>query len=335
MSRPTPPRRPDPTGPVPSPTPAPERRGEAHPGAHPGSHPGAHPGSHPGARGDDRPARPPRPRPPASPDASGVATARAARPAVTRRPGPRRPGPERIADLAVVRASRRWHPGRRTLLGALAVLLLLGAAGWLLLASPFLRVETVRVEGTRLTDPAQVQRLAEAALGRPMLTAGSGEGEREVEALPFVASVSVQRHWPHELIVRVEERVGVAAVPAASGGVDLVDASGVVRLHAETPPPGVPLLGVDVARAGVGALEAARQVNAALPPDLRARVAEITASSPDDVRLRLAEGPEVVWGGADRPERKVEVLQRLLADPDVAGAERIDVSAPDAPAVAG
>ncbi len=40
-----------------------------------------------------------------------------------------------------------------------------------------------------------------------------------------------------------------------------------------------------------------------------------------------------MWGDASRPERKAEVLVRMLADPTVAAAGSVDVSAPDAPAV--
>jgi len=40
-----------------------------------------------------------------------------------------------------------------------------------------------------------------------------------------------------------------------------------------------------------------------------------------------------VWGSAERPERKAEVLQRMLADPTVAAAAEVNVSAPDAPSV--
>jgi len=131
----------------------------------------------------------------------------------------------------------------------------------------------------------------------------------------------------------VHEREAVAAVPSVEGGFDLVDDDARVLVQADAAPAGVPTLAVDVATAGVGALQAALDVNGALPDAVRSRVSQIAATGPDAVTLQLVDGPRVVWGSAERPERKAEVLQRMLADPVVAAAAEVNVSAPDAPAV--
>ncbi|NAZ84438.1 FtsQ-type POTRA domain-containing protein, partial [Kineococcus sp. R8] len=247
----------------------------------------------------------------------------------------RRAAASRVAELAARRTARRsWRPGQRTVLALAGTVVLAVLAGWVLLASPWLRVEQVRVTGTERTDVAAVRALVDGQEGRPLAGVDVSSLAEEVSALPLVASTDVTRSWPSTLVVRVHERQAVAAVPVTSGGVDLVDDRGRVLVHAGSAPPGVPLVSVDVDAAGADALLAALSVNGALPAGLRARVAGITATSPQAVRLRLADGPEVVWGGVDRPQRKAEVLERLLADPEVAAAERVDVSAPDAAAVA-
>ncbi len=65
----------------------------------------------------------------------------------------------------------------------------------------------------------------------------------------------------------------------------------------------------------------------ALPPELGSQVTGTTAGTPDSVVLTLASGAQVVWGSPDDSERKVRVLQVLLATP----AEVYDVSAPGTP----
>jgi cell division protein FtsQ len=214
-----------------------------------------------------------------------------------------------------------------------ALLVVVVAVGWVFLASPWLRVEQVRTTGVARTDPAAVQRILQGVDGTPLARVDVRGLRRELTALPLVQSVDVSRSWPSTLVVAVHERQAVAAVPSTTGGVDLVDGAGNVLVHAPAAPAGVPTLDVDVAKAGAGALQAAIAVNASLGDQLRAQVASITATGEDGVTLRLTKGPAVVWGGPDRPERKVEVLLRMLADPTVAGAKSVDVSAPDAPAV--
>nr|WP_240897660.1 FtsQ-type POTRA domain-containing protein [Kineococcus vitellinus] len=192
-----------------------------------------------------------------------------------------------------------------------------------------MRVEQVRVEGTERTDRAAVEALVDDARGAALAGVGTGSLARRVEQLPLVASVDVTRSWPSTLRVVVHERQAVAAVPSRTGGVDLVDGDGTVLVHDDVPPPGVPTLDVDVAAAGPQALQAAIAVNGSLSPQVRSLVLSIAATSPDAVSLQLADGPRVTWGDASRPERKAEVLLRLLQEPAVAAADEVDVSAPD------
>ncbi|WP_432534829.1 cell division protein FtsQ/DivIB [Kineococcus arenarius] len=314
MTRPTRPRRPPAPPVVPA---APARGAQQRPG---------------GSAQRRRAVRAANPPPaPARPRSSRTA------PRADGRTAPARSGGARVADLTGRLARRRplgRRPGRRAVLGALALAVLLAALLWVAFASPWLRVQEVRVAGAERTDTARVLALVDDARGDALAALDTGALAQRVEsALPLVESVDVQRSWPAALVVRLHERQAVAAVPSTSGGVDLVDAEGRVLQHADAAPAGVPLLSVDVDAARPGALRAALEVNGALSGEVRTRVASITADSPDSVRLQLADGPEVVWGDASRPERKAQVLLRLLQEPAVAEAAVVDVSAPDAPAV--
>ncbi|ABS04661.1 Polypeptide-transport-associated domain protein FtsQ-type [Kineococcus radiotolerans SRS30216 = ATCC BAA-149] len=273
---------------------------------------------------------------PVVPARSRTPSARETRPAPAAARGGARPGGRQrppVADLAGARRARRWRPGRRAG-GVLAVLgLLLVAAGWLLLGSPWLRVTEVRVDGVERTDLATVRAVVDGQRGNALARVDTRSLAAEVSALPLVQGADVVRSWPSTLVVTVHERQAVAAVPSTTGGVDLVDGTGTVLVHAADAPSGVPLLDVDVAAAGGDALQAAIAVNATLSTEVRSRVSSISATSPDAVSLQLAGGPRVVWGDDSRPERKAEVLLRLLADPTASAGSVLDVSAPDAPAV--
>jgi cell division protein FtsQ len=162
--------------------------------------------------------------------------------------------------------------------------------------------------------------------------------------LAAVRAVSVDRDWPHRLVITVTERQPVAVVALVgaapfgmaaqsqatqSGGAELVDAEGVAFAAVESAPAGLlPLvLGAPVPGAGDAQARAALQVWASVPFALRQLVVGIEAPSPVDVVLRLTGRRTVVWGGPGETARKVAVLRALMTR----SATTYDVSTPDVP----
>lgn len=270
----------------------------------------------------------PSPRPPASRGA-------ASRPLRSSVPAPSSPGarPHPVVTVTSVRrfAARartaRWVRRRPLLLGV-AGLALVAGLGWAALCSPVLALRQVEVVGTVRLPADQVSSVAADELGTPLPRVDVAALAREVEALAMVRRVEVVRSWPRSIQIRVEERVPLAAVPA-QGGFAVLDADGVVVAETAQPPVDVPLVEVDVARAGAAALRAATAVVRALPEDLRSQVARAGAASADSVVLDLRSGAQVRWGSADEPAAKAAALRALLSVP----AARYDVSAPAVPAL--
>ncbi len=215
----------------------------------------------------------------------------------------------------------------RPMLALLGVALLLAGVGWVLLASPWTRVESVGVVGADRVDAAAVTALVDPALGTPLVRVDRDALAARVEGLPLVTDAEVVRVWPSSLEVRLVERVPVAAVPAGDG-VALLDAEGVVVIRQADTPGDLPLVQVDVDTAGAGALVAVTEVLAALPQDLAADVAAAGAGSPDDVWLETADGARVLWGSPDRGQAKADVLAVLRGQGD---AKVYDVRAPGTP----
>ena len=232
------------------------------------------------------------------------------------------------------------------MLVGLGVLALVAGAAWVVLASPLLAVREVGVVGAERVERADVVELASGAVGTPMARVEAAALEDAVASLPLVKEVDVVRAWPGTLEVRLVERVPVVAV-AAPSGYRLADADGVVVAEVPAAPADLPLVrstsikdlasikdfAPDGEQAsatgsrGSAALAAAADVVAALPPELRADVAEITVTTPDDVRMRLRDGSEAVWGSPAESELKSRVLAALRGqDADV-----YDVSAPLTP----
>lgn len=247
-----------------------------------------------------------------------------------------------------LRARRREiqrDEGRRRLRRLQAVLGLagLGAAVWGLALSPLADVDRVQVHGAMRTGARVVEDATGIHRGEAMVTLDLGEAADAVEALPWVATAKLSRHWPGRVVVTVDERPAVAVVAARNGSRVVVDRTGrqlasvedgafpeltlIVGLGPE-PDPGATLGGE-----AHDALELASLLPRALP-DLPTRLAVVDGEL--ELRLLQRTGVETLvrFGEADRLADKVVALAALVD----AGVLRevpaplvVDVRAPDAP----
>ncbi|MFF7631784.1 cell division protein FtsQ/DivIB [Kitasatospora sp. NPDC008050] len=221
-------------------------------------------------------------------------------------------------------------------LGA-AVLSLLA---WLVFYSSVLDVRSVAIQGLQ-GDQLTVDEVR-SAIGPvqhgPLARVDLDAVQRRVQAIPRVAKAEVWRGWPHTLRVKVIERQPVAAVKSSDGKFTQMDASGVSFATEPTPPPGVPVVELQLsqpAQDAAGVFPTSRLVQGAvrvatvLPPDVAKQSPALLVRSYDDIELRLPGGATVRWGSPDRGQRKATVLLALMKQK----AGTYDVSAPDAPAI--
>jgi cell division protein FtsQ len=201
---------------------------------------------------------------------------------------------------------------------------MLGAAAWLVLASGFLVVREVRVTGLQRLDPTTVRRVADLPAGVPLARLDTAGATRRVAALPGVASVRVERRWPHAAQILVRERTPVLAVPAPAG-YRLVDASGLAFQTVRDRPPGLPVVVLAAPGPHDAATKAAVAVVRALPAAVKRRVVRVEAASPAGFVLVLTHQRTVVWGGPERSADKAAALAALVTRK----ALRYDVSSPD------
>lgn len=243
-----------------------------------------------------------------------------------------RPGsPRRPALLAQARRTPARRPRPRVrgrwLLPALAVLVVAGGLGYLLLGSPLLAAQRVQVAGTAALGVDEVVAAAGVPLGGPLLRVDTAEAAERVARLPEVARVRVSRSWPQTVRIEVLERVPVALRPAPDGP-HRIDAAGVdFGPVAETGPPLPPLPELRAPDRPLAA--AAAVVLTGLPAPLRDQVRAVTADSPENVRLVLADGRKVDWGSAADGPHKAAVLGVLLTQPGTV----YDVSSPELPTI--
>lgn len=205
----------------------------------------------------------------------------------------------------------------------LLALVPLVALGWLLLASPWLKVSEVAVDGTSRLTTSRVQLAAGVPTGTPLARVDTGAVERRVKRLPAVDSVEVTRSWPSTLVVSVRERHAVVGVLDGATWT-LVDASGVAFGTATALPVGAVRLQVRDLGPADPATQAALAVLRELPKALRDRVTVVRAASDVAVSLQLRGGRTVVWGAPGDAATKAAAATSLLKG----GVKVVDVSTP-------
>jgi cell division protein FtsQ len=221
----------------------------------------------------------------------------------------------------------------------LLVVLTLSAAGgtWLLYGSSWLRVAQVEVTGTRVLTPDRVRPVASVPLGGPLISVDTDGVARRLRAtLPRIASVSVERSWPHTIALKVTERTP-AVITERSGKFTEVDAGGVQYATSATAPKGVPLVKLTLDQSTSRRyldtkrlLEAAIAVAGDLPAVVRGQARVIQVRSYDSITVELSGGRSVMWGSDEQgPEKAVAVTALVKA---AKGAVHFDVSTPTAPA---
>ena len=223
--------------------------------------------------------------------------------------------------------SRRTR--RRILRAVLALVLaaLVGTAVWLVYFSQVLDTRTVVVSGTRELTSEQVAAAAAVPLGRPLSRQHLDAIARRATALPQVSAAKVARKWPHTLQISVTERAPLLGV-AQPGGFLIVDKTGVVFAVKPTLPAGVVEVAADPRNRPL--LVELGSVALALPENVRAQVASISAATPDSIQLKTISGITIIWGDASQSALKAQVAVALL---DQGPKTSIDVSAPHNPAV--
>ncbi|WP_062384689.1 cell division protein FtsQ/DivIB [Demequina iriomotensis] len=217
--------------------------------------------------------------------------------------------------------------------GYVAVAALLG---WVVLASPVLALDPAQVEVTgygTVVAADDVAAVVDTHEGQSLATLASSRLADELREVPGVRDASVERVWPRGLLITLESREPVAAVPSADGGYDLLDAEATRVGHAASTPDRLPVVAVPVGEGNQRILDSVLGVVNELPIKLRNRVQDVSATTEDTVTFVLRDGPEVKWGSAEDSALKAKVLQVLLKSAEAKDAVEIDVSAPTLPTV--
>jgi len=244
------------------------------------------------------------------------------------------PLPRRISggglDLA------RLIPSGRSL-GVAVLIVLAAVVAWLgARETGVFSVRTVEVGGASPAVAAQVQHALAEVKGASLLKVDLAAAERNVEALPTVASVRLDRAFPHTLRVVVVPERPVAVVRQGADSYLVAQSGRVIATVDRHAKPALARIWVGRSvslRTGARAEGDLMTAVAAVAPlagsGFPGRVSSVT-TTPDALTLRLRAGLEIRLGDALDVPLKLAVAARVipLLDP---GTAYLDVSVPERP----
>ena len=203
------------------------------------------------------------------------------------------------------RRRRRWLTAAA--LGAIVI-----SVVTILLAAGTFEVDRIHFNGLHRVSYDEAHEAAGIRTGDFMGTLDTGEAERSLEELPWVADARVQRRWPASVEVDIVERTGAAIALAAPGSWVLIDIEGRVLTSPLAVMPEHPRLSGIAAAPGPGgflasdasallaALSAAdgqpEYVIAAIWRDRRGDIRARVRQQPGDLVLEVSLGDESAIG---------------------------------------
>jgi cell division protein FtsQ len=251
------------------------------------------------------------------------------------RPAPRgATTPRRRRGLVIAGHRVRLPRVPPRLLAAVAVLAAALAGGWLWLRdSSLVAVDRVAVTGVAGPDSGAIRAaLTSAARSMTTLDVQLGRLHTAVVPYPLVKGIAVATSFPHQMRIRVTERVPVAVVVAA-GQRSEVSADGTL-LHDAGSGSGLPAIDVAVPPGGTrlqgGAALSEVRLLAAAPRSLLPRIQQ-AAGDAVGLTVLVRNGPRIEFGDGSQLRAKWAAAVAVLAEPHSAAASYIDVTVPRRP----
>jgi cell division protein FtsQ len=196
-------------------------------------------------------------------------------------------------------------------------------AWWSLYQSKWFIAQEVTITGNSRLTVEQISAAAAVPIGNSLMSINPEVISEQIKALPEIKVVTVERGWPHAILISVTERTPIA-VAATATGFNLIDADGLNAGVVAAPPEGLLVIS---AQPDSPAMTNAIQALAAIPAEWA--ITGLSAATQDSVVATLGNGVVVTLGSGERAADKVEVAQALMAK----GYLVINVSAPDAPTI--
>jgi cell division protein FtsQ len=230
----------------------------------------------------------------------------------------------------------RFVPSGRSLLLGIGVMVTVGVAYVVAYSTSVFALERVDVRGAPPEVAREVRVATRHLVGQSLVALDADEVEGTLRALPSIAAASVDRAFPHALVIRVAPERPVAVVRRGDSSWLATGAGKVIRRIETGTERRLPRLwlakGTTIRLGGgvpAGWVPATRALAESHSVGLGSRVKGIRPSG-DELTLVLRSGTEIRLGRATEVGLKLTVAAKVLALVD-SGTSYVDVSVPQRP----
>ncbi|MDD2554012.1 MAG: FtsQ-type POTRA domain-containing protein [Desulfotomaculaceae bacterium] len=215
------------------------------------------------------------------------------------------------------------------------------AAGFILLSSPVFEVRQVLVQGNYFLSEEKILDVADIGLDVNIFKLKMADVKSNLKQLPMIKDTQVTRSLPSSVVITVAERVPLGLLPAAEGFIQ-VDEESIYLARAGAGTPGLPVItGVEVEPAGPGQVLSSERLSSALnvikdlPAGFTANLTEIHVDEDGQIIIYTTEGYQCRLGLPQEIQEKGEILQQVLLELRKQGAKinYIDLSYAGQPVV--
>lgn len=240
---------------------------------------------------------------------------------------------------------RFWGPRTKkksNLIESLFFVLLVLAAGYILLQSPLFEVRRVHVQGNYLLIEGKIRSVADIGAGVNIFKLDLETVRSRLKMIPMIKEAQVSRSLPATVVITIKERVPLGILPVQGGFIE-VDEEGVNLMTASVGVPGLPVItGVnadDVPPPGqvvhAAGLKDALAVIGGLPGEVVANLSEVHVDGEDRIMLYTIEGIQCKFGQATEIKEKGVIISQLIQELRKIGAkvDYIDLSYAGQPVV--
>jgi cell division protein FtsQ len=119
------------------------------------------------------------------------------------------------------------------------LILVLAVSGWwILYQSKWFIAQSVTVTGNSRLTVEQISAVAAVPIGNSLMSINTAAMTEQLIELTEIKVVTVERGWPHTILIKVTERTPIA-VAATLSGFNLIDSEGKNAGRVAAPPPGL------------------------------------------------------------------------------------------------
>ncbi|NLW16973.1 MAG: FtsQ-type POTRA domain-containing protein [Firmicutes bacterium] len=201
------------------------------------------------------------------------------------------------------------------------LLLLLLLFCWQLVQAPwFLAVREVEVRNISTLSPWEVEQIAGIYRGTSLLKIDTREVQRRLEADERILQAEVKRHWPHRIIITIQENVGFAAVPYFNDWLEVNQEGRILSVTKHFSALNLPIVtGLDMSVVKVGdslsdhtRWQVATECLNQLPASLLGQISEINVSDPSNIVLYSRDPLRIMIGDSNNLAKKFGALTGML-----------------------